>query len=693
MSLAKSVPEGLKPRECERTKLHEPPPIPYIPKKDEVQDKVARLRNLQIKTSLEKDTTLNFLVWHKNGTREAFLMHVTAVLDAMKKRGHFKDFKKAQKAYVEAEKAVRLAEAGLALLNKTSAGTSLKHKKKALAKAMEATKKALAKVPSPKSEAKEAEEAPKVNDNTMRAGFQVDLAKTKQAQKIAKGAMTAAASKMFVFYSNLLSPESKYTWNKIVSEQIEGNPFVNLQGISLEGPRGMSRELFDDCVMFHLLTVFPINAAEQEKYYVTNVLKKPQRINMRQFVCLVEQLNTYIAHMLCFYYSPRANASTKPKNVPFTEAELGAHVLRMCPLQWQDQYNMNKKGMMPMDMCLLLTLLEAIKCVCTYEKGKLEFSKKSSHKSKKGKKRPGTNSIIRVPKKVYFKKHCNLCKKHGSAYTTHNTHDCCRFEKEGKEKFDFCTTKKGRKKDNPVNHSFTQLTKKIKKLEEALKKSGKKGKKRSYKDSNSNSEYGVGLGSTRKIAKIRETVVQTKFTPPSPIKATPTTIASNSNDASTMSVSEAGDVMMTSSSQKEGIRKKNSILPKKDPPEGKITAIVAVMRGRPKPNHHRQCSNKHYKQILVRVLLDSGSDGNLVFVDKDKPMLLPSSKRLVPQSWNTSNGMFQTKRKAKIELNFFEYSDNKKYLAEPDIIEYDKNNKPQYDLILSVETKKKYGIN
>ncbi len=101
------------------------------------------------------------------------------------------------------------------------------------------------------------------------------------------------------------------------------------------------------------------------------------------------------------------------------------------------------------------------------------------------------------------------------------------------------------------------------------------------------------------------------------------------------------------------------------------------MRGRPKHGHHHQCSNKHYKKKLVRVLLDSGSDSNLVFVEKDKPMLLPSSKRLVPQSWNTLNGMFQTKRKAETELNFFEYSDSKRYLAEPDILDYDKNNKPQ----------------
>jgi hypothetical protein len=94
----------------------------------------------------------------------------------------------------------------------------------------------------------------------------------------------------------------------------------------------------------------------------------------------------------------------------------------------------------------------------------------------------------------------------------------------------------------------------------------------------------------------------------------------------------------------------------------------------------------------VRVLLDYGSDGDLVFVDQDKPMLLPSSKRLVPQSWNTLNGRFQTKLKAEIKLIFFEYSNSKRYLAEPDIIKYINNNRQQYDLILGVKIMKKYGI-
>jgi hypothetical protein len=98
---------------------------------------------------------------------------------------------------------------------------------------------------------------------------------------------------------------------------------------------------------------------------------------------------------------------------------------------------------MPMDLCLLLTSLEAIEPICTHEKAKLESSKKASHKGEKGKKQPGSESTARVPKKVHFEKHCNLCKRHGGAYTKHNTKDCHRYEKDGKEKSSFRAAKKG----------------------------------------------------------------------------------------------------------------------------------------------------------------------------------------------------------------------------------------------------------
>jgi hypothetical protein len=54
--------------------------------------------------------------------------------------------------------------------------------------------------------------------------------------------------------------------------------------------------------------------------------------------------------------------------------------------------------------------------------------------------------------------------------------------------------------------------------------------------------------------------------------------------------------------------------------------------------------------------------------------------------------MFQTKHKAEFELNFFKFSYSERHLAEPDIAKYNKNNKPQYDLILGIKTMKKYGI-
>ncbi len=82
---------------------------------------------------------------------------------------------------------------------------------------------------------------PKVTEDRMKAGFQVDLEKAKQAQKITKGAMTTAASKMFAFYLNFLSPESKYAWNKIISEQTKSDPFVPTRHLSGRPKGNVSR--------------------------------------------------------------------------------------------------------------------------------------------------------------------------------------------------------------------------------------------------------------------------------------------------------------------------------------------------------------------------------------------------------------------------------------------------------------------
>ncbi len=56
MSMRKTASDGLKARECEQINLRKPPPVPYVPVRDKVQDEVSKTRNMEIKTTIEKDT-------------------------------------------------------------------------------------------------------------------------------------------------------------------------------------------------------------------------------------------------------------------------------------------------------------------------------------------------------------------------------------------------------------------------------------------------------------------------------------------------------------------------------------------------------------------------------------------------------------------------------------------------------------
>jgi hypothetical protein len=57
-------------------------------------------------------------------------MNVTAVFDAVKKRGHFYNYKKAAKDHEESTKAVESARAALSLLDRTGAKAKKLRKKK-----------------------------------------------------------------------------------------------------------------------------------------------------------------------------------------------------------------------------------------------------------------------------------------------------------------------------------------------------------------------------------------------------------------------------------------------------------------------------------------------------------------------------------------------------------------------------------
>ncbi len=72
-----------------------------------------------------------------------------------------------------------------------------------------------------------------------------------------------------------------------------------------------------DCTKHHLLTVFNFDTVEQQKFYISNLLKKPQRVSVRAFFTRVEQLNAYVVLLPSLYYSPRATQATKPVTLSY----------------------------------------------------------------------------------------------------------------------------------------------------------------------------------------------------------------------------------------------------------------------------------------------------------------------------------------------------------------------------------------
>jgi hypothetical protein len=93
------------------------------------------------------------------------------------------------------------------------------------------------------------------------------------------------------------------------------------------------------------------------------------------------------------------------------------------------------------------------------------------------------------------------------------------------------------------------------------------------------------------------------------------------------------------------------------------------------------------KKKTIKVLLDTGSSCNLLFIRKGSQKYTPCTKRAAPQSRGTSNGTFLTKKVGEIDIFFAEYSMSKSVHLTPDIVEYDPGaNKPLFDLIIGKQS-------
>eukprot|EP00804_Cyclotella_cryptica_P007807 CCRYP_001401-RA/>CCRYP_001401-RA protein AED:0.43 eAED:1.00 QI:0/0/0/1/0/0.5/2/0/261 len=261
MTSVKAFPKGLKWIECERGMGGKNSPVRYIPEQDPVQDALGKnKKTTYFKLTLPNTgNALKVAVW-ASGTPEQFLLH----------RGLLKWPKIAKGEFTQLRNSEQKKKGGKG----DAPGTTTE----AVAPTLD--------------------EAKAIYDKALKALEAVKLS------------VIMAGAKSFKLYGNLHSDKACQPWEKVIKAQVTRAPWEDIKGVPHTETPTKTWDSFHECVMLHLPQVFCHDAGEALKYYITNTIKEPNRVSIRQFFVQVEQLNSYLKTLPCLYYSPKANQAT-----------------------------------------------------------------------------------------------------------------------------------------------------------------------------------------------------------------------------------------------------------------------------------------------------------------------------------------------------------------------------------------------
>jgi hypothetical protein len=191
--------------------------------------------------------------------------------------------------------------------------------------------------------------------------------------------------------------------------------------------------------------------------------------------------------------------------VLFNESTLASIILSHLPVAWRNQYNLTHTIVPESPRAILLDLenLEKVFAEKSNEdeaaranKAKVAAAAKAvDHVPRKGKIEHGGEPSKGTPKKGRTAKYCKWCKAVDGPFTTHNTDECRRFNKDSSQKVfvsqtkSFDSAKKPWKKPGSGNaDQISHLTEEMSKLKKRLKKSKKHSKKHARDSSDSDSD-------------------------------------------------------------------------------------------------------------------------------------------------------------------------------------------------------------
>jgi hypothetical protein len=175
-------------------------------------------------------------------------------------------------------------------------------------------------------------EAKKLRDDSLN-----EFKEILKAKKVTAIAKTQKAYEMFHLF---VVGNQQTHWDRIVQEMHSKDPWIGVDGSSHKGICIRSWPAFLDCIELHKLTIFPVDAAEKQRYYMVQTIKKPQQVTVHQYMACMGVLNNYLTHLPTVFNSSIAVEGTKKGNVPFNEADLAGIVLNSVLISWLNQYNM-----------------------------------------------------------------------------------------------------------------------------------------------------------------------------------------------------------------------------------------------------------------------------------------------------------------------------------------------------------------
>jgi hypothetical protein len=264
----------------------------------------------------------------------------------------------------------------------------------------------------------------------------LEIEQTQQMLQEAQKACNKAIARTYELLRNLLFGDMQTQWDRVCHKMHERDLWAGINDQVTKGKHPRTWAAFQDCLQLHKLAVFTADAVKRQKFYIQQVVRKPQRATVRQHILQMGVFNDYVRHLPTLKDSPKAVPMTKKGNVPFGKDDLATIMLASVMMTWQNQYNLTHT-MIPESTRVLLPNLEAIEKVMVEKqqeklkaKGKAAIARPEAKVNPKQKVSGGPTG--QVPKKGCSEKFCQRCKAHGGPYQTHNTLDCRCYDSNGK---------------------------------------------------------------------------------------------------------------------------------------------------------------------------------------------------------------------------------------------------------------------